>query len=163
MAKTNTIHFLLSLTANLNWPLQKFDVKNVFLHGNLEEEVYMDTPPGLGDKAWKNKVCKLKKSLYGLKQFPRAWFGRFTKSMIRMNYHQSQGDHTSFIKHNSSGKLTALIVYVDDIIVTRNDEGEIQRLKTYLSNEFEIKDLGSLKYFLEIEVARSKGGIFISQ
>ena len=83
--------------------------------------------------------------------------------MIRMNYHQSQGDHTLFIKHNSSGKLTALIVYVDDIIVIGNDKGEIQRLKTCLSNEFEIKDLGILKYFLEIEVAGSKGGIFISQ
>ena len=68
-----------------------------------------------------------------------------------------------FIKHNSSRKLTTLIVYVDDIIVAGNDEGEIQRLKTYLSNEFEIKDLRSLKYFLVIEVACSKGGIFISQ
>ncbi|RVW35205.1 Retrovirus-related Pol polyprotein from transposon RE1 [Vitis vinifera] len=66
-----------ALEKNETWDI-KFDVKNVFLHGNLEEEVYMDTPPGLGDKAWKNKVYKLKKSLYGLKQFPRAWFGRFT-------------------------------------------------------------------------------------
>ena len=138
-------------------------MKNAFLHGDLEEEIYMNTLPRFGDKAWKNKVCKLKKSLYRLKQSPRAWFGRFTKSMIRMNYHQSQGDHTLFIKHNSSGKLTALIVYVDDIIVIGNDKGEIQRLKTCLSNEFEIKDLGILKYFLEIEVAGSKGGIFISQ
>ena len=138
-------------------------MKNAFLHGDLEEEIYMNTLPRFGDKAWKNKVCKLKKSLYRLKQSPRAWFGRFTKSMIRMNYHQSQGDHTLFIKHNSSGKLTALIVYVDDIIVTGNDEWEIQRLKTSLSNESEIKDLGSLKYFLRIEVTHSKGGIFISQ
>ena len=123
----------------------------------------MDTPPRSGDKAWKNKVCKLKKSLYGLKQSPRAWFGRFTKSMIRMNYHQSQEDHTLFIKHNPFSKLTVLVVYVDDIIVTGNDEWEIQRLKTSLSNESEIKDLGSLKYFLRIEVTHSKGGIFISQ
>ena len=105
----------------------------------------MDTPPGFGDKAWKNKVYKLKKFLYGLKQSPRAWFGRFTKSMIRINYHPSQGHHTLFIKRTSSGKLIALIVYVDDIIVTGNDEEEIQRLKTYSSNEFEIKDPRSLK------------------
>ena len=123
----------------------------------------MDTPSRFGDKAWKNKVCKPKKSLYGPKQPPRAWLGRFTKSMIRMNYHKSQGDHTLFIKHNSSGKLIVLIVYMDNIIVTGNDEGEIQRLKTYLSNEFEIKDLRRLKYFLGIEVARLKGGIFIFQ
>ena len=65
-----------------------------------------------------------------------------------------------FIKHNSFGKLTTLMVYMDDIIVIGNDEGEIQRQKTYLSNEFEIKDLRSLKYFLKIEVACSKGGIY---
>ena len=100
----------------------------------------MDTPPRFSDKAWKNKVYKLKKSLYGLKQSPKAWLGRFTKSMIRMNYHQSQEDHTLFIKHNSFSKLIVLVVYVDDIIVTRNDEWEIQRLKTCLSNESEIKD-----------------------
>ena len=120
-------------------------MKNVFLHGDLEEEVYMDTPPRFSDKAWKNKVYKLKKSFYGLKQSPKAWLGRFTKSIKRMNYHPSEGDHTLFIKHDSSGKLIALIVYMDDIIVTGNDEGEIQRLKTYSSNEFEIKDPRSLK------------------
>ena len=80
-----------------------------------------------------------------------------------MIYHQSQGDHTLFIKHNSFSKLTTLMVSMDDIIVIGNDEGELQRQKTYLSNEFEIKDLRSLKYFLEIEVACSKWGIYISQ
>ena len=83
--------------------------------------------------------------------------------MIKINYHQNQGDHTLFIKQNSSCKLIPLIVYANNIIIIRNDEGEIQSLKTYLSNEFEMKDLRSLKYFLRIEVARSKGGIFISQ
>ena len=162
-AKMNTICILLSLAANLNQPLQQFDVKNAFLYGELEQEVYMDTPLRFGDKAQENKVYKLKKSLYGLKQSPRAWFARFTKSMIKINYHQNQGDHTLFIKQNSSCKLIPLIVYANNIIIIRNDEGEIQSLKTYLSNEFEMKDLRSLKYFLRIEVARSKGGIFISQ
>ena len=83
--------------------------------------------------------------------------------MAKIKCHQSQGYHTLFIKHNSSSKLIALIVYVDDIIVIENDEREIQKLKTYLCNEFEIKDLGSLKYFFRIEVTRSKRGIFISQ
>ncbi|CAL9003349.1 unnamed protein product, partial [Prunus brigantina] len=84
VAKIKTIRILLSLAANLDWPLHQFDVKNAFLHGDLEEEVYMDLPPGCNftrDKG--NQVCKLKKSLYGLKQSPRAWFGRFTKSMKR--------------------------------------------------------------------------------
>ena len=76
--------------------------------------------------------------------------------MTRMHYHQSQGDHTLFTKHNSFSKFTASIVYVDDIIVIGNDEGKIQILETSLFNEFEIKDLVTLKYFLMIEVTHSK-------
>ncbi|WJZ98241.1 hypothetical protein VitviT2T_016781 [Vitis vinifera] len=88
-AKINTIRVLPSLAANLDWPLQQFDVKNVFMHGELSEEVYMDLPPGymVSEKQYQ-KVCKLKKSLYGLKQSPRAWFGRFTKSMRAFGYRQ---------------------------------------------------------------------------
>ena len=110
-----------------------------------------------------SKVCQLKKALYGLKQSPRAWFGRFSKVMIVNGYKQSQGDHTLFIKHSTSGGVTILIVYVDNIIVTGNDEKEKNNLKKHLAKEFEIKDLGKLKQFLGIEVARSKQGVFISQ
>jgi hypothetical protein len=163
VAKINTIRVLLSLAANLEWPLQQFDVKNAFLHGDLEEEVYMDFPPGFSTSSESGKICRLRKSLYGLKQSPRAWFGRFTHSMRRYGYHQSQSDHTLFLKHSNEGKVTALIVYVDDIVVTGNDIMEMGKLKTYLAKEFEIKDLGNLRYFLGIEVARSKEGIFVSQ
>ena len=110
-----------------------------------------------------NKVCKLKKALYGLKQSSRAWFGRFAKVMKESGYKQSQGDHTLFIKHSTTGGVTALLVYVDDIIVTGNDEREKHEVKQRLATEFEIKELGILKYFLGIEVAYSTQGIFISQ
>jgi hypothetical protein len=123
----------------------------------------MEIPPGLEDSSSAGKVCKLKKALYGLKQFPRAWFERFFRAMRRFGYKLSQADHTLFIKHSSQGKVTALIMYVDDIVLIGNDDGEMQNLKHRLGNEFEIKDLGTLKYFLGIEVARSKHGIFISQ
>ena len=83
--------------------------------------------------------------------------------MIANGYKQIQGDHTLFIKHSISRGVTSLIVYVDDIIVTGNDEKKNNTLKRCLAKEFEIKDLGKLKYFLGIEVARSKQGIFISQ
>ena len=159
----NTVRVLLALAANFNWDLQQFDVKNAFLHGNLEEEIYMEIPPGFGAKIRGNKVCKLKKALYGLKQSPRTWFGRFTKVILNIEYKQSQGDHTLFIKHTTSRGVAALLVCVDDIIVTGNDEKEKETLKNCLAKEFEIKDLGRLKYFLGIEVARSQQGIFISQ
>ncbi|RVW62615.1 Retrovirus-related Pol polyprotein from transposon RE1 [Vitis vinifera] len=99
VAKINTVRVLLSLATNLDWPLQQFDVKNAFLHGKLFEEVYMDLPPGcMVSEKQCQKVCKLKKSLYGLKQSPRAWFGRFTKSMRAFGYRQSNSDHTLFLK-----------------------------------------------------------------
>ncbi|KAF5950988.1 hypothetical protein HYC85_012981 [Camellia sinensis] len=148
---------------NLDWPLHQFDVKNAFLYGDLEEEVYMDIPPGFEDLQTKGKVCRLRKSLYGLKQSPRAWFERFNQAMVKYGFKQSQADHTLFVKHFSHGKTTALIVYMDDIVLTRDDVEEIPLLKKYLASEFEIKDLENLKYFLGIEVARSKDGIFICQ
>ena len=101
-------------------------------------------------------VCKLKKSLYGLKQSPRAWFDRFAKAVITNGYSQCQADHTLFVKSSPKGKVAILIVYVDDIILTGNDAGEIVKLKKLLAAEFEIKDLGALRYFLGMEVARSK-------
>ena len=162
VAKINTIRVLLSLAANLDWPLQQFDVKNAFLHGDLNEEVYMDLPPGYGTSTKVKVVCRLRKSLYGLKQSPRAWFGRFTTFMRRIGYRQSNSDHTLFLKHQK-GKVTALIIYVDDMVVTGNDLEDIKKLQSALSAEFEMKDLGSLKYFLGIEVARGKDCIMLSQ
>ena len=95
----NIIRVLLSLAANLDWPLQQFDMKNAFLHGELSEVVYMDlTPRCMVSEKQCQKVYKLKKSLYGLKQSPRAWFGRFTKSMRAFGYRQNNSDHTLFLK-----------------------------------------------------------------
>ncbi|KAM0012264.1 putative RNA-directed DNA polymerase [Helianthus debilis subsp. tardiflorus] len=122
----------------------------------------MEAPPGFATDFKTGEVCRLKKSLYGLKQSPRAWFGRFTLAMKGYGFKQSNSDHTLFIKQR--GRLvTCLIVYVDDMIITGNDKEEMTKLKESLFREFEMKDLGRLKYFLGIEVLRSKRGIFICQ
>lgn len=163
VAKLNTICALLSIAANLDWPLYQLDVKNAFLNGDLSEEVYMAIPPGFETSLTKGKVCKLRKSIYGLRQSPRTWFEKFTKVVKRDGYIQSQADDTLFIKHFAHGKVAMLIVYVDDIVLTGNHDEEIKRLKLLLSKEFEIKDLGPLRYFLGLEVARSKQGISVSQ
>ena len=163
VAKINSIRVLLSIAANRDWPLHQLDVKNAFLNGELKEEVFMDLPPGFEKRFGEDKVCRLKKSLYGLKQSPRAWFERFGKVIKKYGYTQSQADHTIFYKHSETGKLTILIVYVDDIILTGDDAREIETLKGRLATEFEIKNLGAVKYFLGIEFARSKEGIFINQ
>ena len=162
MAKINTVRVLFSIAANKEWPLHQFDVTNAFLHGELPKPVYMEPPPGFSGDFLDGEVCQLKKTLYGLKQSPRAWFGRFTEVMKKYEYKQSNSDHTLFIK-KKGGKITCLIIYVDDMIITGDDEAEIAELRKNLFHEFEMKDLGLLKYFLGIEVLRSKKGIFINQ
>ena len=121
VAKLNTIRVLLSLATNNDWQLQQLDVKNAFLNYDLEEEVYMELPPGFDVARTDGKVCKLKKSFYGLKQSPRAWFNRFTKTIKQMGYKQAQTDHTVFYKHKD-GKIIVLLVYVNDIILTGDDK-----------------------------------------
>ena len=163
VAKLNTIRILISLAVNLDWPLQQYDIKNAFLHGDLKEDIYMTIPPGYGDSTTKGKVCKLQKALYGLKQSPRAWFGRFTQTMKTLGYKQGNGEHTLFFKRSSPTLLTLLIVYVDDIIITGNNSTEILSLEEQLDQNFQVKRLGPLKYFLGIEFDRSSDRILMTQ
>ncbi|TYK10665.1 Beta-galactosidase [Cucumis melo var. makuwa] len=156
-AKLNTVRVLLSVVMNKDWPLYQLDVKNAFLNGDLVEEVYMSLPPGF-EAQFGQQVCKLQKSLYGLKHSPRAWFDRFTTFVKSQGYNQGHSDHTLFTKVSKTRKIAILIVYVDDIILTGDDQIEISQLKQRMSDEFEIKDLGNMKYFLRMEVAKSKEG-----
>ena len=160
----NTIRVLLSVAACRVWPLHQFDVTNVFFHVELkkEEEVYMEAPPGFAADFKIGEGCRLRKTLYGLKQSPRVWFRKLVGAMISYGYKQSNSDHTLFLK-NKGGKITCLIIYVDDMIITGDDLEEIESLKRNLFQEFEMKDLGDLKYFLGIEVLRSQRGIFFRQ
>ena len=100
----------------------------------------MEAPPGFLDNFKTGEVCRLKKSLYGLKQSPRAWFGRFTLAMKKYGFKQSNSDHTLFLKRKGNF-VTCLIIYVDDMIITGNDKEEITKLKEGLFTEFEMKDL----------------------
>jgi hypothetical protein len=138
VAKMNTIRTLISCAVNLDWHLHQLDVKNAFLHGDLHEEVYMHIPPGFATAKTEGKVLKLHRSLYGLKQSPRAWFDRFRKAVLKLSYKQSNADHTLFYKKKGN-MLTILIVYVDDIVITGNDIAGIEELKQQLKREFEVK------------------------
>ena len=117
VSKLNSIRILLSLAVNLDRRLHQLDIKNVFLNGELEEEIYMRIPPGFEIESTRGKVWKLKKSLYGLKQSPRVWFKRFSDTIIQLEYKQGLSDHTLFTKVEVDGRKTILIVYVDDIII----------------------------------------------
>jgi len=121
----------------------------------------MEPPPGL-NLPKKGQVCRLTKSLYGLKQASRQWFDKLSSFLISAHYTQSNSDHSLFIKKTPTN-FTALLVYVDDIILAGNSMEEIEHIKGLLHSTFKIKNLGELKYFLGIEVARSKKGIHLCQ
>jgi Reverse transcriptase (RNA-dependent DNA polymerase) len=139
------------------------DVKNAFLQGTLEEEVYMTLPHGYENDSNKDLVCKLNKSIYGLKQSLHVWYDKLSHSLLLHDFTKSSADSSMFVKHSDS-TTTIVFVYVYDIIVTGNNEKEIKIVKNYLKNKFDIKDLGRLKYFLGIEIVHSKRkGLFLSQ
>jgi Reverse transcriptase (RNA-dependent DNA polymerase) len=162
VAKMNTVRILLSVVTNLGWNLFQMDVKNAFLQGNLEEEVYMTLPSGHKNESNPSQVCKLKKTIYGLKQSPRAWYVKLSFSLLKINFFKSTADSSMFIKHLQNTTII-ILVYVDNIIITGNNNEEIKRVKQYLKREFDIKDLEKLSYFLGIEIAHSSKGLFLSQ
>jgi Reverse transcriptase (RNA-dependent DNA polymerase) len=114
--KMSTVMTVVSLAVNGGWKLHQLNVKNVFLHGNLLEEVYIDIPPGFGTNQITNKMCRLRKSLHGLKQFPQSWFNMFKKAMV--GYQQISADHTVFYRQYES-HTTMLAIYVDETTMRR--------------------------------------------
>ncbi|PNX71839.1 putative copia-type protein [Trifolium pratense] len=157
-----TIRTLLAIAAAKQWPLYQLDVNTAFLHGDLNEEVYnMKPPPGLSLPS-PNLVCKLQRSLYGLKQASRQWNTKLTDTLTSSGYIQSKSDYSLFTKQRSSG-FTVILVYVDDLVLGGTDIDEITHIKTLLDTKFSIKDLGTLKDFLGFEVARTKAGISLCQ
>ncbi|MCH82808.1 retrovirus-related Pol polyprotein from transposon TNT 1-94, partial [Trifolium medium] len=146
VVKMATIRLVLAVAASQNWPLYQLDVNTSFLHGDLNEEVYMQPPPGL-HLPHSNLVCKLQKSLYGLKQASRQWNTKLTTTLLSSGYVQSKSDYSLFTKQSDIG-FTVVLVYVDDLVLGGTDMHEITQLKTLLNDKFSIKDLGILKYFL---------------
>lgn len=161
VAKLTTVRCVLAIAAARHWHLHQLDVNNAFLYGDLDEEVYMTLPPGYGRKG-ETRVCRLLKSLYGLKQASRNWYSKLSFVLLSAGYSQSHADHSLFTRTYGSS-FTAVLVYVDDILIAGNDLTAITDLKFFLADNFKLKDLGTLKYFLGLEVARSSSGIFISQ
>ncbi|GKE68958.1 retrovirus-related pol polyprotein from transposon TNT 1-94, partial [Tanacetum coccineum] len=165
VVKMTTIRLVLSIVAAENLHLEQLVVKSVFLHGDLDEDIYMTQPKGFQSaRKEENLVCKLKKSLYGLKQEPRQWYLKFDSFMQRAGYKRYAMDHCCYLKKVGSSSII-LLLYVDDMLVAGSDMAEIKKLKRQLSQEFEMKDLGPAKQILGMSNIRDrmKGTLRLSQ
>lgn len=162
VVKAATIRVILSLAVSQGWSLRQLDVQNAFLHGILEEDVYMKQPPGYEDKLQPHHICKLDKAIYGLKQAPRAWYSRLSDKLLQLGFQASKGD-TSLFFYIKEGITIFLLVYVDDIIVASSSQDVVSALLKDLKIDFALKDLGPLHYFLGIEVQKVDNGIHLSQ
>jgi hypothetical protein len=154
-----TVHTLLAVAASSSWAISQMDVKNAFLHGDLNEEVYMQPP--LGVDAPPGFVCRLRRALYGLKQAPHAWFECFVSVIKTASFTPSDHDPALFIHISPHGR-TLLLLYVDDILIM-GDDVEYTLVKQQLGEHFQMSDLGPLSYFLGIKVKQYANGYYISQ
>ena len=128
--------------------MYQLDVKNTFLYGDLLEEVFMKQPPGYVAQG-ETRVCKLKKTIYGLKQSPRAWFNKFNKVAMQFDFQMCNFEHLIFIRQRSTGYVI-LAIYVDNILVTESNRAGVDESRAFLKKHFVTKDIARLRYFLGI-------------
>lgn len=164
VSKKDSLRIVLALVAHYDLELHQMDVKTAFLNGDLEEEVYMDQPEGFVVAGKENLVCKLRKSIYGLKQASRQWYIKFNDTITSYGFVEIIVDRCIYIKISGS-KFVILVLYVDDILLAANDMGMLHDVKKYLSKNFEMKDMGEASYVIGIEIFRdrSQGLLSLSQ
>jgi hypothetical protein len=156
VVRHTSIRAVLALVAYQDLELEQLDVKTAFLHGNLEEEIFMEQPEGFKQPGTENLVCRLKKSLYGLKQSPRQWYKRFDSYMIQIGYTRCEYDCCVYVRILENGSYIFLLLYVDDMLIAAKSMCEVNRLKSLLHKEFEMKDLGAAKKILGMEIRRDR-------
>ena len=132
------------------------DDKTAFLHGYLEEVIYMAQPEGYVETGKENLVCRLKKSLYGLKQSPRQWYKRFDSYMLKINFRRCLKDCCVYYHVFEDGMIILLLLYVDDMLIACQDMSRIQKLKTQLNKEFDMKDLGVAQKIIGMQIKRDR-------
>ena len=150
-----SIRILLSIAAYMDYEIWQMDVKIALLNGSLEETIYKVQLEGFIAKGQEKKVCKLQKSIYGLKQASRSWNLKFDQSVKLFGFLQSP-DEPCVYKRCSGNVIVFLILYVNDIILIGNDVGTLSSVKVWLSRQFDMKDLGEASHILGIKLLRDR-------
>ena len=145
---------MLAIAAHYDYEIWQMDVKTAFLNGNLIEDVYMTQPDGFTSKE-PNKVCKLQRSIYGLKQASRSWNIRFDETIKEFDFIKNEDEPCVYKKVSGSARVF-LVLYVDDILLMGNDIPMLQSVKIWLSKKFSMKDLGEATYILGMRICRDR-------
>jgi hypothetical protein len=155
----------LALVTFLDLELEKLDVKTAFLYGDLDEEIYMEQLEGLVHNHNKKFLCRIKKSLYGLRQSARQWYKKFDSFMVIQNYTRSEYDHCVYFKKLNNGIFIILVLYFDDMLLERKIITKINRLKAHMARTFDMKYLGSTRNIFIMEIFRDmkNGKLWLSQ
>ncbi|GJU89162.1 retrotransposon protein, putative, ty1-copia subclass [Tanacetum coccineum] len=155
VADIRAIRILIAIAAFYDYEIWQMDVKTAFLNGYLDEDIYMVQPEGFVDPKHPRKVCKLQRSIYGLKQASRSWNKRFDEEIKKFGFAQNLDEPCVYQKASGSN-VTFLILYVDDIIIMGNHIPSLQSVKSYLGKCFAMKDLGEATFILGIKIYRDR-------
>jgi hypothetical protein len=160
--KWSTLQLIIAIASCFGWPLVHLDVITAFLNGKLTEVIYMHQPPGYAVKGKENLVCRLLRSLYGLKQSPRTWYKEIDCYLQHCGWHQSSGDPSLYFPWKNQS-IVILVIYVNDLLITGNDPVLIAHVKDQLQTKYCMKDLGALERYLGVQVHRSSTGVHLNQ
>jgi hypothetical protein len=155
-AKFVTIRLIISLATSLGWPMEQADIDTAFLWSDIDEDIYMQQPEGHTDPVHPDYVCKLLKSLYGLKQAAHLWNQLLSKTLRGANYQQLLTDTSCFVKTDQQGTAAVIAVHVDDLLIAARTEELIRQTVRDLQQFFQVKELGPVQWLLGIAVQRDK-------
>ena len=163
VSKNDSFRIIMAMLAHYDLDLYQMDVKTVFMNGNLEKKVYMDQPEGFSVEGKENMVCKLKKSIYELKQASQQWYLKFNDIITSFRFKENTVDQCIYLKVSES-KFIFLILYVDDILLATNDLGLLHETKKFLFKNLEMKYMSEASYVIGIEIFcdRSQGFLGLS-
>ena len=156
VVKMKTIRTILGLAVAWDLELEQLDLKTAFLHGDVEEELYMEQPQGFVKKGHEHLYCRLNWSLYGIKQAPRQWYVKFDRFMAEHNFTRCELDPCVYFKKLPSGEFVILLLYVNDMLVAGTNKRIVNELKEKLASKFAMKDLGAAKKILGMTITRDR-------